>query len=341
MNGAHRIELDLWIELWQIERGARMLTFADCQSAIIAHTGAIGRLPIHLEACTYVHHLASKKRDLNTQGVRRRVRFYQQSLQKDGPATLTSLFEDLNDGKSINDDMLHQTKEMLGSQLQTMFKTASVSIRVFVLLTKLRAWILDAPRKTTMIAIMGCDGVGKTSIMRSLLDSSPQVQHLFTGKHLYRKSLIYKLMVALVRPLMRSPREKFDEQLALFAYIRASIALSLKFWRISLSSRSGLTLIDRSLADFIYVNRKTDKPRFCRGHQISRLLGLRVPVVHLIVDHEILMQRKLEFTRKGHEIYDLDMQSYHSGRNPTNYTVFNNSQSLDNSTTALSNLMRH
>ncbi len=340
-DGAHRIELDLWIELWQIDRSARMLCYADCRSKIVAHTGAIFRLPIHLEACIYIHHLASKQRDLSTRGIRHRLKFYRQSLRNNGPTTLTSPLDELIGGGAISNDMLYLTAEMLESQLGATFKRSAGSVRASFLLTKLRAWMLGAPRRTNMIAIMGCDGVGKTSILRALVETSPQVQRLFTGKHLYRKSLIYKLMVALMRPLMRTPREKFDEQFALFAYFRASVALRLKFWYGSVFRRPGLTLIDRSLADFIYVNRKTDEPRFCKGYKISSFIGLRIPVIHLVVDHDILMERKLEFTRKGHEIYDVDMQTFLIDRNPTHYTVFNNSHGLEKSATALSNLIRH
>ena len=61
-----------------------------------------------------------------------------------------------------------------------------------------------------MIAIVGSDGVGKTSLMEKLSNDAPIEVRSYLGKHLYRKSLLYKLIVAIFRPLPTKYRLAYE-----------------------------------------------------------------------------------------------------------------------------------
>ena len=75
---------------------------------------------------------------------------------------------------------------------------------------KLKTWALGPPRKTKMIAIVGSDGVGKTSLMEKLSNDAATEVRSYRGKHLYRKSLLYKLIVAIFRPLPTKYRLAYE-----------------------------------------------------------------------------------------------------------------------------------
>ena len=335
----HVVEFDLWIELWQINRGEHRICFSDCQSLIIDRTAAVSRLPVHLEACLYIHHLVAKHKNLDSDNVKSRLRFYESCCERKAFDELMLLLRNIQRHREITDEMLESSTSILEDGLGKTFESRTPSSVVSSFCAKLRGLLLGSPRHPRAIAFMGCDGVGKTALASHLQSSAPAATRVFRGKHLYRKSLLYKSLVAVVRPLMRTPRETFDEQLALFTYLRAAIALRFLLLRKTLLRLSKLTIIDRTLADFLYVDRKTDEPRFCRGYKVSKIAGRRIPVVHLVVDHTTLCERKQEFTRTGHDIYDKDMLEFHSQRIPTDYTVFQNSQSLDDSSAAMNHLL--
>jgi hypothetical protein len=84
------------------------------------------------------------------------------------------------------------------------------------------------PKKLIMLAIRGCDKSGKTTLSRQLKLHDPQVARLYTSKHLYRKWIIYKLLVIFLRPLLFQSREKFDDTLAPIIYTLACIRLCWK-----------------------------------------------------------------------------------------------------------------
>jgi thymidylate kinase len=183
---------------------------------------------------------------------------------------------------------------------------------------------------------MGCDGSGKTTLASAIAASHADIEGVLTGKHLYRKSWLYKLLVIFVRPLLLQDREHFDETFAPVAYLRACIGLRLKLWRRT----RGVLLMDRSLADFLYVGRKTESPQFCRSLWLSRVIGRRIPVVHFILPFERVRERKQEMTRAGHAAYDAAMFRHFTQRAPTDYVAFNNAGAVTPGAEALGRILQ-
>jgi hypothetical protein len=197
-----------------------------------------------------------------------------------------------------------------------------------------RAWFTP-PATRRMLTFMGCDGCGKTTLSRTMAARRPDIHGVYTGKHLYRKSILYKLLVALVRPLLFQKREKFDDTVAPLAYLLACTRLRLKL----LLPRKGKVLIDRSLPDFLMLDRKSDTPRFSSWQWLIRLFGARLAHVHFVVPYDRLLERKREMTRAGHQIYDDAMFHHFTRRTPTDYLVFDNQRPLEESAAALSRIL--
>ena len=333
-DGTERLELDLWIELWQIDHRNRALLYEECEPILVDLPAAIRRLPLELEICVYIHHLASKNKDLCGSSATVRLESYLEASRGAGLSVLASELENILLSKTIPAASLERFKAMLTPVIR-MPDAGSLRHKVACLRDKFADAWLGAPRKVSMISVMGCDGAGKTTLARSLAEDTQSYCGVLTGKHLYRKSWLYKLTVIFIRPLMFQEREKYDETIAPLVYLRACLGLRIKLLR----TPKQIKLIDRSLMDFLMIERKTDRPRFCRSAWLARWFGRRIPIVHCVLPYEKVMERKAEMTLAGHDIYDVAMCRHHSRRAPTDYIVFNNSGTLGESTAALSHII--
>jgi len=338
IDGCHVVRLDIWIELPQIDRGRSALRYDDLSALMSSNNSAIARLPLPVEASIYIHHLICKKKDLRSETVQSRLMQYEKTFHANGEKELADVASEIRATAEIQVVQEALALQRLEAALPRGTKLMRTRRGPLAWLEKLRMAWLDAPRKASVISIMGCDGAGKTTLAHAVKYSLSKPAIVFTGKHLYRKSILYKLAVIFIRPLLMRSRENFDEVLAPLVYLRASLALRLRL--LFNRKPTTCTLIDRSLADFLYVNRKTDQPRFSQWGWLTRLFGKRIATVHCMVSFENVMKRKQEMTESGHETYDRQMFEHHTRRSPTNYIAFNNDGSLDESAAALAHLLK-
>lgn len=325
IDGLHRIDLDLWVELWQIDNRDSCLRFSDCESLLGKEDESITRFPLPVELAIYIHHLVSKKKDLNGDSARRRLLAYEDAGRTSGHESLAEAVAIIRLESAIHAKNLEPFDVIIGSSFPNRERGKAGHRRAKFL----SSWP-GVPRSLSLVSVMGCDGAGKTTLAKRLVEDHAPVRGVLTGKHLYRKSWLYKLGVIFVRPLLFQSREKYDETIAPWVYLRACLGLRLKLWK----HRGQIHLIDRSTLDFLMVDRKSDVPRFSKFHWLSRFFGVRIPVIHCVLPYELVMQRKQEVTRAGHEVYDTLIFRDLSGRIPTDYVVFNNSGSLDESAAA-------
>ena len=330
VDGNHRVDLDLWIDLRQIDDRKRGLTYQSCAAAVLNPDDTIQQLPTSVEACVFIHHLISKRKKISDPKQLARLTRYAAECRELGEEALAAALESTVAEAKIS-------AETAGLTLGILEKNVRVS-RPGTLGRNFRrlagaistAWFTP-PGKFRMLVVMGCDGCGKTTLSRELCARRDDISSVYTGKHLYRKWLIYKLLVIFVRPLTFQGRENFDDTIAPINYLLACLWLRMKL----LSKRGGTVLIDRSLMDFLVVRRKTDRPGFCRSAWLSSLFGVRLPHVHFIVPFERLQERKQEMTEAGHRIYDDGMFRHFTRRAPTDYLLYDNRGALEESTQAL------
>lgn len=339
-DGCQLVMLDLWMELNQLNAGRNILCYEDCLSAVVASGTSIARLQPDLESCVYLHHLSCKRRDLSAPLIQQRLAHYVAQCRRDGHTDSISLADALQrtqDDREISGDVLAMTLRHL--QQKIVLRPAAglgKSLR-----ERWHSFWLGKPRRTTLISVIGCDGVGKTSLAHRLAADQPKRFDTVTGKHLYRKSLTYKIAVVLLRPLLTRSRETFDEQLAPLIFLRAATALRLLACRNRIFGRTRVTLIDRCIDDFLFADRKTDTPRFVRAHWLARLFGIRIPIIHLLVSQDRLKQRKQEVTDAGHAAYDNAMLRRLINRCPTDYTAFHNNTVIETAADALERILQH
>jgi hypothetical protein len=329
MDGQHEAKFDLWMSIGQVDRGRRRVTFEMCQHDRIDPQATIGRVSVELEAALFVHHLICKRKDLRSEKNQLRSRLYVTALESESHFAFANALQIAMETGQIDSELEEFTLHIIQRQLVPDPTPAVSSWQRSV--DQMRGLLLGPPRRLTAVVVMGCDGAGKTTLANRLAAADQKQLRTFTGKHLYRKSLLYKLAVIFLRPLTWQPREQFDETLAPLIYLRACAALR---WKFS-GQQPQLTIIDRSILDFLYVGRKTDSPRFCRGRWLSQLFGQRIPTIHCIVDHQEVVKRKQEVTPAGHHKYDQEMFLQFATQCPTDYVAFNNDCELEQSVQTL------
>ncbi|APZ90579.1 hypothetical protein [Fuerstiella marisgermanici] len=329
LDGAHYLHFDLWIELPQLDGGKQSLCFEEMEHCAKRSDGSFLRLPIDVEACLFLQHLVCKRKRVTDDKQLRRLLQYEAKCVTEGYDDLAQRLAAIRQSGVVSSTdaafSLTTVTSQLGSRSE---RTADSRLK------RVAQAMLSAPRKTKWVSIMGCDGAGKTSLATQICKDTALVSRVYTGKHLYRKSLIYKLAVIFVRPLTFQSRENFDEIIAPLVYLRACLGLRLKL----LFAGSGNTFVDRALPDFLYLNRKTDHPRFSRLSALMGVFGKRIPVVHCMASYENVSRRKDEITEAGHRQYDDAMFLLHGQRCPTNYLAFNNDAALKESAESLSRI---
>ncbi len=333
-DGMHRLDLDLWIELWQIDDRKRRLIYQDCAGAVLDPGASIQRLPLELEASVFIHHLVSKRKQVSAPKQLARLERYARRCHEAGHTELATGLEATAGGGAVSQATRETTLRLLENRLHPQGEPFLRQLRRRLGTALSTAWFRP-PGKLRMLGMMGCDGCGKTTLCKRLARDRKDIRGTYTGKHLYRKWIVYKLLVIFVRPLLFQGREKFDDTFAPLAYLLACIRLRLKLW----FSGKGTTLVDRSILDFLMIDRKTDHPRFSGFAWLSSVFGVRLTHIHFIVPFERLKERKLEMTEAGHAIYDQEMFRRFSRRTPTDHLIFDNRGDLDDSAAALGRIL--
>lgn len=359
LDACQQIAFDLWTAIPQLPKirgravgenlGNRLLQadgclrFEDCQHLISDpatskhHRESIIRLPVIEEFCLYVCHLDAKRKDLNSDSVSARLSDYRVKLSEAGAEEFAKVAEKLLHARKLDAATVLSCASYLYRSLSDAGSGEKTSP---VRKETLRSWLLyrwmQPPRDARFVFVTGCDGTGKTAVCQQMKHDSPDVYEVMTGKHLYRKSLFYKALVILVRPLLFQDRERFDETLSSLAYLLGATRLSIKSVLAKLfQPRGRVVLIDRSLLDILIVGRKSDKPRLSAAAGLRNLFGLRYPVVHLHVPTSTVLKRKQEMSPESQQIWNELVFHTLTGTGPVRYIGLNNSGELSSAATVL------
>ncbi len=329
-DGKHQMDFDLWVELRQLFNRSTMLLPEACLQIAEPQSESIFRLPLEVEVSVYVHHIISKRRQrLFTPEMQRRMEAYKRHCDHE---QLAHILANVLSQSVITSGLINFADETL-KRFPELYKQSKVS-----LLAKWKVARLAAPRSLKWLSLMGGDGCGKTTMGNELQERLlEKVSKVFTGKHLYRKNLFFKVLVIFLRPILFQSREKFDETLAPLVYWLACIRLRVKLW---FASKKKLVLMDRSQVDFLMCDRKTDSPSFGGKEWLTSVWGCRIPTIHFFVSYDRLSQRKQEMTKTGLTEYNQEMFRHFSRRIPTDYLLFNNDDVLEKSATSLANIIQ-
>jgi hypothetical protein len=333
----HTLHLDLWTDLWQLADGRRSLRWRDISTLCKSADGGFARMPLRLEVAVYLEHLRAKRRDLSSPGVRARLEYYAGALAGDGTEknglgdTLASVAA--APPAALPEGLLAHAAGILGKVLGRRHRWRTPWRRLQDAVCRGWARRLAPPPGVRAVALVGPDGIGKSTVGKALVAAGVGWDEYVLGKSLYRRSLLFRALYRLNRTTgSRLSQERIDEALTSLAYLAAAVRL-----RRRLVASGGRSLvIDRFLADFLYVGRKADRARFSRWAWLASALYVSLPVVHLTAPHPVLSARKQEISATGLARFDREMTRFYTRRPWVRYLRFTNAGSREEATRVLS-----
>jgi len=316
------------------------------QTSVGVRLSAAIQMPADMDLCLLILHLVSKRKRLASPIVRQRLlhaidRLSSLSLQGADSSTLPSdvslllnAAEQLLYSVRIPPQLVRDAETYLLKRVRDSADENSRPIpepggsRSFV--TRTRRWLM---KRVPCLAIVGSDGAGKSSVCRTLAESQPSVFQPSVGKKLYRRSLLYQFLSGTAKRVGGVERGQFDDFLAAWITLRASIAL---WFRIVYRPAEGAgfprrrtLLLDRSVASFLINARKSPCPRLHRSASWLERLIPPVTTLLLAVPFGQLALRKHEMSCQGHEKYQLLLFQQALRQQPADVIVIANTQSAD------------
>ncbi|WP_437201222.1 hypothetical protein [Planctomicrobium sp. SH664] len=340
VDGRHHIRLDLWTRLRQFASHNLTLTIEACEPLLQSGSGPFLRLPLKYEVAVYVQHLVAREKAITSPQVQNRLQNYIRQLKEQRAPEMARQLEFILANRLVSGAVLDYMLTVLRPFLIEDKNVPGLTWRERK--EKILCGWLRPFRRPGAIAIIGCDGAGKTSISKALRarPDSPFAAAM-VGRKLYQHSLFYYLFTALGRRLLGIRRDEFEARFGTPLYLVAAWHLQLRLIFRRLIGRKKPVVIDRSLTDFLMTSRKTDHPQLLPGSQVRHVIGERIPVIHLWVDHQTLASRKQEMTDQGHAVWDQIMFTEHTGRLPTDYLGFYNGHPFEFSVDALARIIAH
>lgn len=305
--GSVRIVVEIWtrIELTLAAGNSckpAFLRIAELEPHIQYSSESASLKPV-AAALVYVTHLYHKNKDLEHPEVRARLKWYRNELSRDlspidgdrlgvQPAEVLELLSVLGTGNPISE---------LSGRASVLLRKHGVRPRaqlLFTLRKKLWRRHQERPRRShhPIVAIVGPDGTGKTTVLQMVADRCPDLDVEITRfKKLFRN---YPLLAKFTKSRARGETRNVVEE-RLSTWISALAVLRLRVARV-VRRTPALWLLDRYFYDYYYRGlRDHNMPRH-RKTLFARVMGGMVPRPAALIVCHCPEQQRLE--RKPHEL---------------------------------------
>ena len=334
---------------------------------------ALRQLPPDIDLCLLLQHLATKRRILTTTAVQERIGRACERLASwlPEPATL-QVPDELQTAlrhvaHHLPGAIVITPKSIVLSEEYLLQRLACVRDNRGLPVLERRRWrgLMTGLRKSVLrhrptVALIGSDGAGKSSVVSALALQNPQTTTA-VAKKLYRRSLTYQFISALMKRLRGTERDMFDDRTAPLITLRALVALwinifsSLNPWTKTTPSVAvenerltdhgpnelpRTTILDRSIASFLITERKSDIPLLARGARWIEALIPPVTSVLLTLPYSELTLRKQEMSAPGHDTYQRMLFEQALRQQPTDLVVLANLPSVQAAATAICELLQ-
>jgi thymidylate kinase len=294
------------------------LTWKDLEK-FISPTKNYYRINPNIRALIYITHLKAKKKDLKKPETVARLKYFREQClpEEPGYGPLTEIFGDLAEGKK---NLRGGNRKAL-ALLKEAGSYRPVKAFFYAMGTKTRSLFpkVSSPR---LIAVVGPDGVGKTTIIKKAIAKGDSSLKYYKFKDLYRKHNGIDKLIRKYYPDRSLKRNQIDERVSGVHFLWSYIVFF--FFRILYFRK--LVILDRYFYDLLLTGIR-DKNR--RGHEVwwYRLGCFLAPrprcLLILDVPYEIAKKRKDEISEEDWGlIFNNYLRCYFS--KPSKYLAFCN-----------------
>jgi len=331
------------LEIWNIlsvkdpkKKTLRYITPERLKSFIFKQDDGSFSLALDIEALYYLSYLATGGKKLQTPLVQERIADYSTKLKT---KKYIEYFDSLKDNKDIkivahiaNMELVEKGLLFLKTDKKELFKEsllkgASISKRIQRKLFKL----------FNMVAIMGPDGVGKTTLIKKSVDSFKGRTKLFQFKKTFRNSPLYKLTMPFLKQkianrfkTMNIGKSEVDDIYGGFVILNAFVMYQLRLIRSFITKET--TFIDRYFYEYLMEDtRFFDKKAKLRKNW--KMLSCFIPRPHVVIQldapQDVILKRKNELDEDGIIAFrNLIFQTL-SYKPPLKYLYINTTMPLD------------
>lgn len=333
LDGTKTVHMDIWTELDikspHVKKGSAIPVQVLLDKGLIeTNHPENDKLSAEIAALFYLSHLYSKKKNLNSSNVQNRLSYYCQL-----PGLSCELKAWLEQPNHTNMLAANDKLQQLGL---IHYSTAHRLTKSWYRLKQ------DFRKKRKFIAIVGPDGVGKTTVIDALSVSLSGKYYRF--KKMFRKGLLYSVLSSLTRKKLNQQtgfnlaKNQYDD----LQYRKLFWIALLGGYLRGLSLNIGkLKLIDRYYPDLLVCGTRFEDKEVIRHPKAVNMIRLcPTPLAYIQLDapYQVILERKAELTEQA--INHLRDDYFEIGRqlNSPLYIYINNSHSLEATKKLLENI---
>ena len=340
------ITLEIWSHL-EVKDPAHqsqgLIRFEDLQPHLVQQPAGGYRLPLAIEGYYYLSHLATKRKSLALPEVQRRLEHYRLAAEAADDTQLQELLTQLQQGGSIAGaaKLANQRLQELGVLHPKSRGITRFRERLTEAWHRLQRRHLKASAHRRIIAFLGPDGVGKSTLIeqcRLLLQTRASY---FRFKKMFRGSLLYALLYRWRYPTLARqhggdlPKNEFDEIQAEPLFWIAWLNFPLLWLRARLF---GYQLSDRYYPDLLFRHLRRDQETASLSAD-WRTLAHHIPKpawqLQLDADTSVILARKQELPAASIDFYRTEVFTIYQASPAPFYTYMNTGHPLDHSRATL------
>jgi hypothetical protein len=301
------------------------------------------KLPIRIEALYYLSHLYTKRKNLTSPDIQKRLHYYAQHCKLED---ISSLYDELmRRGGAIHEishraNMFLMEMGVLKANNAFRLRLLELKIKIFSEFRKNKADILKFQR---FIPVVGPDGVGKTTLIESLIKSFQKRSQYYRFKKTYRGSFIYNAIYPLLKlrtkkylNVTKIDKNQVDDLYGNFIFNIALIKYTL-FIATNLLIRK-FRFADRFFYDLILQNMRFDN-KISGLRENWRSLLKKTPNVFWLIQLDapdtVIHERKKELSEADILTYRLEIFKLYLHKPSIHYTYINTANTLETCTEIL------
>ncbi len=307
----------IFLEIWNMlsvkdpyKKTIRYIYPEQLKSHIVFADNREASFSLEIEALYYLSHLHTGAKKTSTPLVRYRISHYETALAQAGSA-YAIWFRDLSEGTIDIKTAAHRANMELADK-EVLFLRTDIGAVIRETKTKAassarrmkRQWL----QSLKTVPVVGPDGVGKTTIIESLLSKASVKIGYFRFKKLFRSSPFYRLAFPLLRGVLNREfrgerfigKTEVDDRFASIVFFNALLFLP---FRILINRLAGKVIfVDRYFHDYLLTDvrlrrEKAGLRKNWRGW--LRLIPNPYWFIHLDASAEVILSRKTELSEEG------------------------------------------